>query len=158
MMAYENEIENSLVPVKRQTARIILEAGYLLLDMGQMEEAREVFAGASALMPKSEIPQLGIGSFQLAKGDFAKALQSYRTAQRLAPGSSLPRAHAGEALLFLRKDEEALKELRKAVEMDGEGDGGRFAQALLDAKESGAFTEFLNGNLRDSDGSESKVR
>lgn len=138
-MAETSEISGSLVPLARREAMILLEAGYLWLDMGQFEKAREVFAGAAVLMPKSEVPQLALGSLEFAQGRHDKALQAYRAAQRLAPNSGLPRAHAGEALLFMGKVPEALKELKAAVDLDPEGDGARLAKALMDAKEAGAL-------------------
>ena len=66
-------------------------------------------------------------------------LQAYRSAQRLAPQSALPRAHVGEALLFMGKVPEALKELKAAMDLEPEGDGARLAQSLLEAKEAGAL-------------------
>ena len=138
-MAETSEISGSLVPLARREAMILLEAGYLWLDMGQYEKAREVFAGAALLMPKSEVPQLALGSLEFAQGRHDKALQAYRAAQRLAPSSALPRAHAGEALLFMGKVPEALKELKAAMDLEPEGDGARLAQALLEAKEAGAL-------------------
>jgi tetratricopeptide (TPR) repeat protein len=138
-MAETSEISGSLVPLARREAMILLEAGYLWLDMGQFEKAREVFAGAAVLMPKSEVPQLALGSLEFAQGRHDKALQAYRAAQRLAPNSGLPRAHAAEALLFMGKVPEALKELKAAVDVDPEGDGARLAKALMDAKDAGAL-------------------
>jgi len=138
-MAETSEISGSLVPLARREAMILLEAGYLWLDMGQFDKAREVFAGAAVLMPKSEVPQLALGSLEFAQGRHDKALQAYRAAQRLAPNSGLPRAHVGEALLFMGKVPEALKELKAAVDLDADGDGGRLARALIEAKEAGAL-------------------
>ena len=60
-------------------------------------------------------------------------------AQRLAPQSALPRAHAGEALLFMGKVPEAMKELKAAMDLEPYGDGGRLAQALIQAKDAGAL-------------------
>ncbi|MGA9525205.1 MAG: tetratricopeptide repeat protein [Myxococcaceae bacterium] len=134
-----SEIAGSLVPLSKQQAQVLLEAGYLWMDMGQFDKAREVFQGAATLMPKSEVPQLALGTLELAQGRHDKALQSYRAAQRLAPKAGLPRAHVAEALLFLGKTDEALKELKAAIDADPEGDGGRLAKALLEAKDSGAL-------------------
>lgn len=138
-MAETSEISGSLVPLAKREAMILLEAGYLWLDMGQFDKARDVFAGAAALMPKSEVPQLALGSLEFAQGRHDKALQAYRAAQRLAPNSGLPRAHVAEALLFMGKVPEALKELKAAMDLDPDGDGGRLAQALIAAKEAGAL-------------------
>ena len=138
-MAETSEISGSLVPFGKREAMILLEAGYLWLDMGQFDKAREIFAGAAVLMPRSEVPQLALGSLEFAQGRHDKALQAYRAAQRLAPNSGLPRAHAGEALLFMGKVPEAMKELKAAMDLEPEGDGARLARALIEAKEAGAL-------------------
>jgi tetratricopeptide (TPR) repeat protein len=135
----ESEIAGSVVPVAKQQAMILLEAGYIWLEMGKYDKAKDVFTGAVALMPKSEVPQLALGALEFAQGRHDKALQAYRAAQRLAPNSALPRAHAGEALLFMGKVPEALKELKAAVDLEPEGDGARLARALVEAKEAGAL-------------------
>ena len=130
---------NGLVPVSRDEATLILEAGYIYMDMGKFKEAREVFVGAAALFPKSEVPHLALGTLEFAQGRHDKALQSYRAAQRMAPKAGLPRAHCGEALLFLGKVAEANKELKAALTLDPDGDGGLLAEALLAAKDEGAL-------------------
>jgi tetratricopeptide (TPR) repeat protein len=134
-----SEIAGSLVPVAKQQAMILLEAGYIWLEMGKYDKAKDVFSCAAVLMPKSEVPQLALGSLEFAQGRHDKALQAYRAAQRLAPNSALPRAHAAEALLFMNKVPEAMKELKAAMELEPESDGARFAQALVQAKEVGAL-------------------
>jgi tetratricopeptide (TPR) repeat protein len=134
-----SEIAGSLVPVAKEQAMILLEAGYIWLEMGKFDRAKDIFTGAAALMPKSEVPQLALGALEFAQGRHDKALQAYRAAQRLAPNSALPRAHAGEALLFLNKVPEAMKELKAAMELEPESDGARFAHALVEAKEVGAL-------------------
>ena len=139
MAESSSEIAGSLVPVARQQAMILLEAGYIWLDMGKVDKAKDVFAGAAVLMPKSEVPQLALGALEFAQGRHDKALQAYRAAQRLAPNSALPRAHAGEALLFMGKVNEATKELKAAMELEPDSDGARLAQALMQAKDAGAL-------------------
>jgi tetratricopeptide (TPR) repeat protein len=134
-----SEITGSLVPMTQQDARLILEAGYLWMDMGQFDKAREVFLGCAVLMPKSEAPQLALGTLEFSQGHHQKALQAYRAAQKLSPKAGLPRAYAGEALLFMGKTTEALKELKAAQDLDPDGDGARLAAALLEAKESGVL-------------------
>ena len=134
-----SEIANSLVPMSRQQAQLLLEAGYWWMDVGQYDKAKEVFAGVAALMPKSEVPQLALGTLEFTQGRHDKALQAYRAAQRLSPKSSLPRAHAAEALLFMGKNDEAMKEIKAAMEVDPESDGAKLAQALLEAKDAGAW-------------------
>jgi len=138
-MAETSEIAGSLVPLTRQQAQILLESGYVWLNTGHYDKAREVFAGAALLCPKSEVPQLALGTLEFSQGRHDKALQAYRAAQRLAPQSGLPRAYAGEALLFLGKVNEAMKELKAAMEMEPGGEAARMAQALVEAKEAGVL-------------------
>jgi len=133
------EITSGLVPVTKDEIIVLLESGYVYMDMGRFEDAKVVFSGAAALLPKSEVPHLALGTLEFAQGRHDKALQEYRKAQQLAPKSSLPRAHAGEALLFLSKGYEAVKKLNAAIELEPEGDGAKLAKALLEAKEAGAL-------------------
>ena len=128
-----------LVPVPRQQAVLMLESAYVLMQMGRAEQARQVLEGAAALLPKSEVPHLLLGTLEWSQGRTSKALQEYRKAQGLAPKSALPRAHVGEALLMLGKAKEAERELKAALAMEPDGDGARLAQALLEAKENGTL-------------------
>jgi tetratricopeptide (TPR) repeat protein len=134
-----SEIQGSLVPLGKHQAMVLLEAGYLWMDMGKYDKARAIFSGAAILMPKSEVPQYALGTLEFAQGKHDKALQAYRAAQRLAPKSGLPRAYAAEALLFMGKRAEALKEIKAAVDVEPEGDGARLAQALKEAIDAGTL-------------------
>ncbi|HYV49484.1 MAG TPA: tetratricopeptide repeat protein [Myxococcaceae bacterium] len=133
------QIQASLVPLAKSEAVLMLEAGYLWMDMGEFGKSREVFSGIAALMPRSEVPQIALGTLEFVQGKHDKALQMFRAAQRLAPKSGLPRAHVGEALLFMGKVPEAMKELKAAKEIEPDGDGARLAQALIEATEAGAL-------------------
>ena len=134
-----SEISGSLVPLSRRQAMLMLEAGYLWMDLGRFEQARELLAGAALLMPRSEVPQLALGTLEFNQRRYDKALQAFRRAQALAPRSALPRAHCGEALLFMGKLPEAGRELKAALQLEPGSDGARFAQALLDAQATGAI-------------------
>jgi tetratricopeptide (TPR) repeat protein len=139
MTEAKSEIAGSLVPMTKQQAMLMLEAAYLWMDLGKWDNARELLAGATVLMPKSEVPQLALGSLEFNQGHFDKALQVFRRAQQLAPRASLPRAHAGETLLFLGKVNEAMKDLKAALDLEPGSDGAKFAEALIAAKETGAL-------------------
>ena len=126
----ESEINGSLVPMQKVQAVLMLEAGHLYMDMGKFDVAREVLMGCSTLMPKSEVPQLALGTLEFVQGKHDKALQAYRQAQRIAPKSGLPHAHCGEALLFMGKLPEAMKELKASVQIEPDGDGAKLAAGL----------------------------
>ncbi|MFZ5441669.1 MAG: tetratricopeptide repeat protein [Myxococcota bacterium] len=139
MTEAKSDIAGSLVPMTKQQAMLMLEAAYLWMDLGKFDNARELLNGATVLMPKSEVPQLALGTLEFNQQHFEKALPIFRRAQQLAPRASLPRAHVGETLLFMGKVNEAMKELKAALELEPGSDGAKFAEALIAAKESGAL-------------------
>jgi tetratricopeptide (TPR) repeat protein len=139
MAEAKSDVAGSLVPVSKQQATVMLEAAYLWMDLGKFDHAREVSAGAALLMPKSEVPQIVQGTIEFNEGHYDKALQAFRRAQQLSPRASLPRAHCGEALLFMGKVNEAMKDLKAALDLEPDSEGAKFAQSLLDAKAAGVL-------------------
>ncbi len=66
----------------------MLEAGYLWMDLGKFDHANARCCSAHrSRMPKSEVPQIALGTLEFSQGHHEKALQAYRAAQKLAPGS-----------------------------------------------------------------------
>ncbi len=126
-----SDISGSLVPLSKQQAMLMLESAYLLMELGNVEHARETALGCVLLMPKSEVPHLALGSIEFNAQRYDKALQAYRAAQRLAPKSALPRAHCGEALQAMGKYAEAMKELNAATDIEPGSQGAQFALALM---------------------------
>ena len=55
------------------------------------------------------------------------------------PDSALVQAHVGEALLWLKKVDDGVKALRRAIELEPEGAPAAFATALLEAHQQGAI-------------------
>ena len=139
MAEAKSDISGSLVPTTKMQAMLMLEAAYLWMDLGKVDNARDVLSGATVLMPKSEVPQIALGTLEFNLGHHDKALQIFRRAQQLAPKAALPRAHCREALLFMGKVNEAMKELKAAMDLEPDSDGARFAESLIAAKESGAL-------------------
>ncbi len=126
-----SDIAGSLVPLSKQQAMLMVESAYLLMELGKLDQARETALGCALLMPKSEVPQLALGSVEFGAQKYDKALQAYRAAQRLAPKAALPRAHCGEALQAMGKFTEAMKELVAATEAEPGSGGAAFAIALM---------------------------
>ncbi|MBI2377657.1 MAG: tetratricopeptide repeat protein [Deltaproteobacteria bacterium] len=132
-------IVRGLVDVPQPEIALLLEAGYLYLEMQKFKEAEEVFAGVAALVPHSDVPVICQGNLAFSQGKFDRAVKLHKEALARVPDSALGHAHLGEALLFQKKREEAKKALARAVELDAEGPAGQFAQSLLSAIESGAI-------------------
>jgi tetratricopeptide (TPR) repeat protein len=128
-----------LVEIPQQEVALILEAGYLLMELGKWKEAQDVFSGAAALVPHSDVPHMALGNLYFAQGKFQQALKCHKEALAVVPESALARAHVGEALLFMKKYDEGKVELEKAISHDPQGMAAEFARALLDAHEAGCF-------------------
>ncbi len=133
------EILHGLVDLPQPEAALLLESGYLYMEMGKASEAAEVFGGVAALLPHSDVPLVALGNLEFSQGRFQRALKHHQDALKLKPASALAQAHVGEALLWLKKTEEGKAALGKAIAMDPAGASAQFAQALLDAHQQGAL-------------------
>ena len=132
-----DEILKGLIDVPQPEAALLLEAGYLYMEMGKHKDAEEVFAGVAALLPHSDVPHVALGNLEFAQGRFQRALKHHQDALKLKPASALAQAHVGEALLFLKKTDDGVKALRKAIDMEPSGMPATFAKALLTAHDAG---------------------
>lgn len=119
-----------LVPSKEETA-LLMEAGFIYRDMQRFEEARQVFEGVSALFPKSEVPEVALGTVAFHQSDFNGALERYSRALELNPSSAYAYAHAGEAYLFKNDKERAKANLEAAIRLDPRSETAAFARYVL---------------------------
>jgi predicted Zn-dependent protease len=76
---------DGIVPVLQRDVSLMLEAGYLLMELKRHKEAEEVFAGVACLLPKSEVPHMAMGNLLFAQGRFGAA-----SSATSAPRSSTP--------------------------------------------------------------------
>ncbi|MDP3231805.1 MAG: tetratricopeptide repeat protein [Myxococcales bacterium] len=130
MAETKSDIAGSILPVSKHQAMLMLESVYLWMDLGKFDHAREVANGAAALMPKTKQVQFALGTIEFNQQKYDKALQAFRAAQRLDPKSALARAHCAEALIFMTKTGEALKELQSARDLEDDGGVPEFAYRL----------------------------
>lgn len=122
-----------IIEVPQSEIALLLESGYLYVEMQKFKEAEDIFAGVAAMVPHSEVPLICLGNLFFAQGRFDRALKFHKDALAKNPESALAQAHMGEALLFSNRRQEAKAALEQAVAMDPEGDAGQFASSLLDA-------------------------
>jgi tetratricopeptide (TPR) repeat protein len=132
-----DEILNGLIDVPQSEAALLLEAGYLYMELGKAQEAEDVFAGVASLLPESDVPRVALGNLHFSQGRFQRALKFHSEALKLRPDSAMAQAHVGEALLFLKKTGDALDALNKAIAMEPDGHAAVFAKALIEAHEAG---------------------
>lgn len=132
-----DDVIHGLIDIPKSEVQILLEAGYLYMELGLFKESEDVFTGVSALLPDSDVPRVALGNLFFAQGKFQRALKFHQEALKARPESALAQAHVGESLLFLKKLDDAKKALKKAMEMEPNGPAGAFARALLEAHDAG---------------------
>src|SRR5215813_12069194 len=122
-------------PSKDEIA-MLMEAGFICRDAKKFQEARELFAGVRALLPKSDAPEVALGTVFFQQSDFDTAITHYKKALEKNPRSAFAYAHLGEAYLFKLEKVKARPHLQKAVELDARGSSGSMARNLLILAES----------------------
>jgi Flp pilus assembly protein TadD len=108
-----------------------MEAGFIYRDAEKFQEARDVFRGVRALAPKSEVPEVALGTVAFQEKEFDDAVTHYKKALELNPRSAYAYAHLGEAELFKKDKEAARVSLKKALELDPKGEFGKMARSLV---------------------------
>ncbi len=109
----------------------LMEAGFILRDAKRFGDARVVFQGVKALAPASTEAEVALGAVAFHEGDFETAKKHYRRAIAANPRDAWAYAHLGEAELFSKQKEDAVRSLKKAVELDEKGAHGNMARKLL---------------------------
>lgn len=128
-----------LVPIAQRDVTLMLESGYLLMELHRHKEAEDVFAGVMALLPHSEVPHMALGNLQFSQGRFAQALKSHQRALELNPTSATAHASCAESLFFLKRGDEALEALAQCLKTPDDGPAHEFAKALKEAYDLGIF-------------------
>jgi predicted Zn-dependent protease len=121
------------IPVSDEELRVLLETGYILREAARFDDAETVFRGVMEFLPESEVPQVGLGTVFLQKGDFQTAEEICRTAVEAKPSSLYARVNYAEAMLFGKKRDEAEEILNAVISEDSDSPHSHTAQALLDA-------------------------
>lgn len=139
MAANDNLI--GLVEVPKFQAQVMLETGYMYMEMGNFQAAEEVFAGCAALLPRSEVPQLGLGHLYVSQERWTDANKAYQKALELNPNSAEAHVFLAEAYLLQKNFTTALSLLEKAQELDKQDPpvAGELARSLQEAYKQGTF-------------------
>lgn len=121
------------IPVSNEELRVMLETGYILREAAKFNEAEAIFRGVMEFLPDSDVPQVGLGTVYLQRGDFESAEEICEKALETNPESLYARVHHAEALLFGRRREEAESKLREIIDENPDSPHSQTARALLDA-------------------------
>lgn len=124
------------IPISDEELRVLLETGYILREAARFDEAEAVFRGVMEFLPDSEVPQVGLGTVFLQRGDFRTAEEICRAALETNPSSLYARVNYAEAMLFGKKRDEAEEELKNIIAEDPDSPHSKTARALLDAADS----------------------
>lgn len=135
-----------MIDMNRDNLGLMIEAGYIFLGMQRFKEAREVFEGVCVLVPDSDVPLIALGSVDFCERKFAQAQRRYKKALKINPDSIFAEAYIGEALFFMGKQAEAIKQLKDVSKKDPKGAAGDFVRALLDAIDKGYTPPMLSGH------------
>ena len=128
------------VAVSKQELALLMEAGFVYRDAQKFQEARDVFQGVRALVPRSEVPEVALGTVDFQECKFDDAVKHYQKAVELNPRSAYAYAHWGEVEIY-RKDKDAARvQLKKALELDPKGEFGKMARSLT------SFADLLRFN------------
>lgn len=128
-----------LVEVSKSEAKLLLESAYFLIELGKFKEAQEVFEGACSLLPRHDVPRIGLGNLFVMQGRYDQAIQSYQDAIKANDNSASAHAFLGEVLLLKKQFDKAIPSLDKAKSLDPDGSAGKLAASLLQAHKDGAF-------------------
>ncbi|MEW6730588.1 MAG: tetratricopeptide repeat protein [Acidobacteriota bacterium] len=120
------------VNVSEKELHFLMEAGFIYRDAGKYQEARDVFRGAMALRPDSDIPQVAIGTILFVEGKLDEAIETYQAALSKQPKSAYAYAHWGEALFMKKEFDAAREKLSRAIELDPDGAFGKLARSILE--------------------------
>ncbi|MEZ5403560.1 MAG: tetratricopeptide repeat protein [Bryobacteraceae bacterium] len=100
---------------------------------GQVDDARTLFEGLTAVQPSLYYGHAGLGAIALFRGDAAAAVGHLAKAAELNPNDASVQANLGEALLRTGDVAGAAGPLSRAMELDPEGrdEGANRARAIL---------------------------
>ncbi len=128
-----------IVEVPRREAKLLLESAYFYIEMGKYKEAQEVFEGCIALLPRSDVPRIGLGNLFVAQGRFDLAEAQYREAIKANENSASAYAFLAECLFFQKKLSQATPALEKAIALEPDGPAGQLARSLQQGQQDGVF-------------------
>lgn len=130
-MAAKEEMISGLIELPKSEVVLLLEAGYFLAQMEKYKEAYDLFTGVAGLLPHSDVPCVALGNVFFAQGKLQQALKEHDKAILRDPNSAVAYAHKGEILFFMKKFDEGIEALNKAIEIEPHGVPAGFARELL---------------------------
>lgn len=111
---------STVLPLDRESMRLIAEIGFIGTQTGQLGASRAIFDSLRVLRPDSSLPLIGLALVLIAANKPAVAAQFLRdSALTQFPGDPELTAFLGLALQCAGKNSEAQEALSKVVEQPG---------------------------------------
>ncbi len=133
------------VQLDTEELRLLLEAGFVLIDRRELAKAKEVFEGVVAIGGAgTDVALLGLANLSMIDGNQKDAEKQLKTALQANPNNAHVRATLGELYHTMGKKEQALAELKKAEDLDPNGSAGAYARAVREAVETGVAYAYQN--------------
>lgn len=120
------------VQVSNDEVALLMEAGLIYRDARRFADAAVVFKGVRALLPKSEVPEIALGTLEFERGNLDTATTHYQAALRINNNSAYAHSHLAEVHVIRRDFAPAREHVRRAVELDPRGEVGRYARSLAE--------------------------
>ena len=95
------------VKISEEEKNFLVESGFLLLELGKLEEAKNVFKGLISLFPESDLPYAGFSQVLMAGKKANEAENFLKGIISDFKNSQLLKFNLGEALLLNGKLDEA---------------------------------------------------
>jgi tetratricopeptide (TPR) repeat protein len=142
------------VGIDKRQLYVIAKQGYQLLESGKVEEAKEIYKGLVAADPSDSVFHCHLGSILVKLGDTDEAFDEFTLALNYNIANVDALVGRGEIYLSRGQVQEAIDDLRKAIELDSELKRGSAVRArgillaLKDAieKQSNADTKSQGAN------------
>jgi tetratricopeptide (TPR) repeat protein len=129
------------IKLSTEELKLLLEAGYVLIDRREFAKAKEVFEGVVAVGQAADVARMGLAQVLMIEGNAKEAEKQLKEAAKANPKSAHVHAQLGELYHTMGKKEEALAALKQAEGLDPNGSAGRYARSVREAVEQGiAYT------------------
>jgi tetratricopeptide (TPR) repeat protein len=109
------------VGISRKQLYAIANRGYQLLNLGRLEEARQIYAGLVAADPYDSVFHCHLGAVLYRLGEMDKAFEEYDASIRLNIANVDALSGRGELYLLKGEVKKGIEDLRKALENDPKG-------------------------------------
>lgn len=111
--------------------KLMLEAGCVYRYAGRLREARDIFQGVRALLPKQEVADLALAGVSLDEGKLDEAEAHCRRALELNRVSAPAYAQLAEIQLLKNNKADARQSLQKSMEISPNGPTAALSRTLL---------------------------